>query len=88
MRNDQPGLVDHEVPVQDLIQIQRSRCAGVRSYTPGSKLDRKKRVEEVARGQIGGPDRGAIQKAWLIPYANWIGVVKGRDLKVVNYGGE
>ena len=88
MRDDQPGLVDDGVPVQDQVQIERSRCAGMRSYTPGSKFDRKKRVEEVARGQIGRSDRGAIQKAWLIPYANWIGVVKGRDLKLVNDGGE
>ena len=88
MRNDQPGLVDDGVAVQDEVQIERSRRAGMRSYTPGSEFDRKKRVEEVARGQIGHPDRCAIQKAWLILYANWIGVVKGRDLKFVNYGGE
>jgi len=88
MRNDQPGLIDDGVAVQDQVQIERSRRAGMRSYTPGSKLDRKKRVEEVACGQIGRTDRGAIQKAWLILYAYWMGVVKGRDLKFVNCGGE
>ena len=75
MRDDQPGLVDHGVSVQDQVQIERSRRAGIGSYTPRLKLDCQKRVEEVARAQIGGPNRGAVQKAWLVPYADWIGVV-------------
>lgn len=88
MRNDQTGLVEHGVSVQDEVQIERSRRTGMGSYTPVSQFDGQKRVEEVARSQIGDADRCGIQEAGLVADTNWIGVVKGGDAQFTDQGGE
>ena len=67
MRHDQPGLVDHGLPKQDQIQIERPRRVRGRPLPPTLALDPEQGVQQRPRRQRRLPDGGGVQIQRLRP---------------------
>jgi hypothetical protein len=78
MRHDQcRRLIDHGIPEQNQIEIDRARRAGIRPLASELLLEREQQRQELARGERGLSNRGRVEELGLGIDANGIGVVEG-----------
>ena len=84
MRHAQSLLFDHTVPVQNQIEVQGTRRAGIGPFTSTIALHAEKRVEQLSWAERGTPHRHRVEKSRLIADAYRRRVVESRDLKIVN----
>jgi len=65
MRNGQAGLVQHGIPEENQIEVERARRVRVRPLTASRLLGRQQRLEQRSRRHRRLADRGRIQEQRL-----------------------
>ena len=88
MRHHQARLGQPFVPIQNQIEIQRSRGPGGRPLTPLLALDFQQPVQQGSRRQAGVADDDPIQVARLIADADRSGVEPGGATEVGKQAGQ
>ena len=65
MRYDEPGLIRHDIPEEDEIEVERPRGIRMGTFSPAFALDREEHLEHVLGGQAGQPDHRGVQEQGL-----------------------
>lgn len=86
MRHDEPGLVDHVVPVQNQIQIERARRAEVRPRPAEAMLDREQSIQQRTGRERRIRDQRAVQDGRLRILADVRRLVERGDANVEEDG--
>jgi hypothetical protein len=77
--NDQPGLVDLALAVEQEIEVERARRIAHRAaFAPLAALDREQLVEQIARREVGPHARHRIEIGPLLPRTDRVGLVHAR----------
>ena len=86
MRNAQPGLVDHGVPVQEEVEVERPRpVRGERLPSPAEPpLDGEQDVQESPGGELGFERGDTVQEARLLADADGGGVDERGDRRYLD----
>ena len=77
MRDAETFLFDDQVSVENQIEVEGTRSAGIWPFTPEAALHIKQHPEQVARCEGCVSDRSRIEKSRLISHANGRRVMKG-----------
>lgn len=88
MRDVEIRLVDDLIAVQNEIEIERPRRAGVRTRTAETMFDLEEPGEQCPGRKRRAARRGGVQEARLVAHAHRIGVMERRDVQVVDRGGQ
>ena len=84
MWNEQAGLVDDRVAVQNEVEIERARRTAVWARSPELLFDGKQALQQGVRRQRRRPDDGAVQHRRLDLCANVGSVVEGGNAQAAN----
>ena len=88
MRDAESLILDHPIPIQNQVEIERARGARVRTLASHLALDAEKDGQQIARHEGGVTDGHRIEEAGLLANADRRGVVKGGDAEIANRGRE
>ena len=88
MRHPEARLLDHGIPIQDQIEIERAVRARVRTLAPESLLDLQEPLEKLPRRERRLPDRRRVQKSRLFADADGIRFVEFRRPEVCDRAGK
>ena len=86
MRDVELQLVDDLIAVQNQIEIERPRRAGVRTLTAEMMFDVEEPGEQCAGRKRRAARRSGVQEARLVAHSHRIGVMEGRDAQIVDRG--
>lgn len=84
MGNHEIGFAHHEVAVENQVEIESPRGAGVRTFATEALLDREERGQQIPRNHGCTADGSGVQKAWLITDTNGIGFVKPGETQIAD----
>ena len=79
MRNDEIGIVEHEVVVQEDVDVERARTPAFDANASSFLLQIVRPIEQRVRFEPGGDSDNGVQERVLLGTADGIGLVDARD---------
>jgi len=82
MWDNESGLVNRQVAIQDQVEVERAGRARIGPLAAEVPFDVEQRTEQIARGEGRCSDDGGVQKARLGTDADGLSVVERRHAQV------